>query len=72
MLHTNSDALLFCRNLQCRNLLQVSEYGPSCVPELSRSGTEACSFARDAKKGFINKTAQLKSFARGQSSRRRL
>jgi hypothetical protein len=27
MLHTNLDTLLFCRNLQCRKLLQISEYG---------------------------------------------
>jgi hypothetical protein len=31
MLHTNLDTLLFCRNLQCRKLLQVSEYGPFAV-----------------------------------------
>jgi hypothetical protein len=28
MLQTNLDTLLFCRNLLCRKLLQVSEYGP--------------------------------------------
>jgi hypothetical protein len=38
MLHSNLDALLFCCNLQCRKLLQVSEFGPSIqsgLPELS-------------------------------------
>jgi hypothetical protein len=28
MLQTNWDTLLFCSNLLCRELLQVSEYGP--------------------------------------------
>jgi hypothetical protein len=28
MLQTHLDTLLFCSNLQCHKLLQVSEYGP--------------------------------------------
>jgi hypothetical protein len=31
MLQTNLNTLLFCRNLLCRKLRQVSEYGPSVV-----------------------------------------